>query len=248
MPVGTEDSVDNPSGQNDIALAESPVEYPGAVTGGNAFTFAATGTTTYQPGYGPYPAAGDSSLVTSRAYLINNGIVDLTAPASALVGVFLGPCAPTSTALPAALNYADTANQTPALQQPFYIGSGRNGSGDVQLFIAPPYATRLFLGTMDGFGWWNNLGQLVVSITNQPCSSPNLHFTRGNTSGTLSYNYWALGTNYVLQSATNLALADWLLLTNGVPVMMVTNGVPVISVTVTINLPAQFFRLHLPTN
>jgi hypothetical protein len=46
--------------------------------------------------------------------------------------------------------------------------------------------------------------------------------------------YPASATNYVLQSATNLASANW---------QTVTDGVPVIAVTVTNSLPARFFRL-----
>lgn len=34
----------------------------------------------------------------------------------------------------------------------------------------PAGATRLYLGTMDGFGWLNNVGELTVDVT--PTSVP----------------------------------------------------------------------------
>src|ERR1700720_24062 len=39
------------------------------------------------------------------------------------------------------------------------------GSGSIQNFIIPTGATRLFLGTMDGYGWYNNIGSFGVTVT-----------------------------------------------------------------------------------
>lgn len=53
---------------------------------------------------------------------------------------------------------------SPQIQQVFFIGDGLT-SGDVtQQFLIPDSATRLFLGTMDGFGWYNNIGEISVDV------------------------------------------------------------------------------------
>jgi hypothetical protein len=36
---------------------------------------------------------------------------------------------------------------------------------EAQNFIIPTGATRLFLGTMDGYGWYNNIGSFGVTVT-----------------------------------------------------------------------------------
>jgi hypothetical protein len=85
------------------------------------------------------------------------------------MGLFLGSAQPNLSAAPTALDFSTIgltfASLSPELKQPFFIGDGLTGtgSGTVQTFIVPNDATRLFLGTMDGFGWFNNSGQFVVS-------------------------------------------------------------------------------------
>jgi hypothetical protein len=63
-------------------------------------------------------------------------------------------------------NAADCSFLTlaPQLQQPFFIGDGLTSLGVVQRFIAPPDATRLFLGVMDNFQWSNNTGSFDVKV------------------------------------------------------------------------------------
>ena len=63
---------------------------------------------------------------------------------------------------------------------------------------------------------------------------PQLNVATVGNQSVLFYPYSAAGTDYVLQSATNLASPNWL---------VVTNAVPIIGVTVSNNLPASFFRL-----
>jgi hypothetical protein len=55
---------------------------------------------------------------------------------------------------------------SPALKQAFFIGGGLTGtgSGAVQTFVVPVGATRLFLGTSDGVGWFNNSGSFSVTV------------------------------------------------------------------------------------
>ena len=52
----------------------------------------------------------------------------------------------------------------PELQQTFFIGDGEIPAGTQQQFVVPVGATRLFLGTHDGFGWFNNQGSFEVTI------------------------------------------------------------------------------------
>ena len=41
-----------------------------------------------------------------------------------------------------------------------------------QSFFIPADATRLFLGTMDGFGWFNNVGSLTVTVNDHITAVP----------------------------------------------------------------------------
>jgi hypothetical protein len=51
------------------------------------------------------------------------------------------------------------------LKQTLFIGDGRtgNGTGAVQQFNIPVGAQRLYPGTVDGSGWFNNSGSFTVS-------------------------------------------------------------------------------------
>jgi hypothetical protein len=97
-----------------------------------------------------------------------NGISDIRAPIESLVGVFLTDSAPNLSAPPEKLNFQtlglDFASLSPELQQLFFIGDGRTADDVVQEFSIPADASRLFLGTMDGFEWWNNSGTITVDV------------------------------------------------------------------------------------
>ena len=153
LPNGSADGAD-------VAPAESPAQYPANVTGGDIFTFSSTGTTAYGPATGFFDALGDVSTIFGRTYGDANGISLLTAPISSLVGVFLDNNDPrTAGTPPPGLTWnLETFPLQPLLRQPFYIGDGSAGQ-----IIAPPGATRLFLGTMDTTHS-NNLGALTVTI------------------------------------------------------------------------------------
>ena len=71
-----------------------------------------------------------------------------------LVGVFLNDSAPTGSG-PLALDFTNNtsfAELAPQLNQTFFIGDGLTGSGlgNIQRFLVPDQATRLFLGFADG--------------------------------------------------------------------------------------------------
>jgi hypothetical protein len=88
------------------------------------------------------------------------------------MGVFLGPDQPSLTAAPAGLNFQtlglDFSSLSPELKQLFFIGDGKNAADQVQSFVVPAGATRLYLGTMDGFGWFNNTGAITVDVVAVP--------------------------------------------------------------------------------
>ncbi|MEJ7677498.1 MAG: hypothetical protein WKG06_06425 [Segetibacter sp.] len=59
------------------------------------------------------------------------------------------------------------------MKQVFFIGDGQTSGGVQQRIVIPKGATRLFLGTLDGYGWYNNGGafNLTVTATNTPAIS-----------------------------------------------------------------------------
>jgi hypothetical protein len=103
-----------------------------------------------------------------------NNIQTLTSPLDSLVGVFLNNNVPTANTAPSVSNDYTTQNDTTIqLQEPFYIGDGTPYSNPnvTAQFVVPQGATRLFLGTMDGYQWNNNGGSYSVTITQQPTIS-----------------------------------------------------------------------------
>jgi len=168
MPNGT------PARYGDVAPNQSPVEV--AVTPGQWLIISATGSTDHCDGggcglAGPEGDAGEGPW--SHAEGPENGMSDIIAPIDGLLGVFLGPGAPDPTA-PSLLDFStaastDFATLSPVLQQVFFIGDGLRLDGVTpQYFIVPDGATRLFLGTMDGFEWNNNAGSLDVTVNAVP--------------------------------------------------------------------------------
>jgi len=164
---------------NDAAPGQSPVEVLLAFSPGDRFYFSATGTTDHCDFGGCGLAGAEGDLPEGpwpHVVGAENGIGDIVAPIDALIGVFLGPAQPDLSAAPGiVLDFStaasrDFASLSPLLKQPFYIGDGRRNDGvTLQAFIAPAGATRLFLGTMDGFDWFNNAGSLeVTAATNVP--------------------------------------------------------------------------------
>ncbi|MEN6373683.1 MAG: PEP-CTERM sorting domain-containing protein [Smithella sp.] len=160
----------------DSAPAQSPVEVTGLVlTPGASLKFAATGLTDHCTG-GACGLVGPEGDLSEGAYShssgAENGISSLTALIDSLIGVFLGPNQPSLSPAPSALNFStgnsrDFDSLYPALQQAFWIGDGLKNDGvTAQTFVIPNGATRLYLGTMDGYGWYNNVGSFDVTVSN----------------------------------------------------------------------------------
>jgi len=163
----------------DAAPGQSPVEVLLALMPGDILHFSATGSTDHCDFglCGFAEAEGDlvEAQPWSHAEGGENGIGDIIAPIDALLGVFLGPAQPNLSAEPGVvldfgtLASRDFASLSPLLKQPFFIGDGlRNDGLTLQGFIVPVGATRLFLGTMDGYDWVNNAGSLDVSAAAVP--------------------------------------------------------------------------------
>ncbi len=160
---------DGAATKSDSAPAQSPV-FATAVAPGDVLSFGVTGSVSYAGSANPSNPpdggfrAGSASALGIAGYTGGN-----TLPIDCLVGVFLGDDIPSGDA-PADFSYAAEGFAfqiaAPALHQIFFIGDGLTGNGDGtrQQFVVPDGATRLFLGTSDGFGWYNNTGAFQVSI------------------------------------------------------------------------------------
>jgi hypothetical protein len=143
----------------DSAPGQSPV-YAGSVTPGSTLTWSANGNV----GHPGDPADPNGALYGwySHSTGAENGISDVYVPIDCLLGVFLGPNAP-SGAAPASLDFSSIGltygTLSPLVDQVFYMGDG-----SAQSVVVPTGATRLYLGTMDGYGWWNNTGAFSVDL------------------------------------------------------------------------------------
>jgi hypothetical protein len=142
---------------------------------GSALTFSVTGSVNNVPSPPTLPPDGDGIVSTSA----NNGIAAVSAPLNSLLGVFLGPSQPDGSPAPSSLDFSGSGLGTvfttlsPGLKQVFFIGDGLtgNGTGATQRFTVPAGATRLFLGTDNGVGWFNNSGSFSVTVTEIPVVS-----------------------------------------------------------------------------
>jgi hypothetical protein len=95
----------------------------------------------------------------------------------ALLGVFLSDERPDRGKTPRGLDFSsgrgDFSHFSPQLKQVFFIGDGRTSSfigdgrtssGALRRYLVPAKATKLYLGTMDGFEWNNNSGSFTVTV------------------------------------------------------------------------------------
>ena len=221
----------------DVAPSQSPVVYTDFTTG-SALQFSATGSAGYSPGVESGPDGITGYFVSDP---VQNGIGGLNnAQANALLGVFLDNSVPqTADAVPNNLDFGPSGLLNyellqPALRQPFAIGSGFATNGVQRTIIAPAGATRLFLGTCDGSGWFNNPGSFSVDISGglSPfCGS----FPPARTSCCIGRSVY---TNFTLQANADLATSTWLSVTNA----HLPSGSDW-TVTVPGNTGKKFFRL-----
>jgi hypothetical protein len=169
-----------------ICCGDSTPTPPVLVTGlgalaGQTLTFSVAGSVSFVPNTTPTsPPDGDGELIDMP---IVNGIAGAKeVPFNALIGVFLNDQEPDLSPAPTPLDFSAAALGThfstlsPGLRQVFFIGDGLtgNGSGAVQQFIAPPGATRLFLGAVDLHNWAGNTGSFRIGSTDPgpPADAP----------------------------------------------------------------------------
>lgn len=168
------------SGANfqDFAPGQSPILAPVSVIPGSTITWSAQGKVGHPNYYGDQTGPdGSPGSVFGHSSGAENGISDVTSPINALLGVFLGPGQPDLNPAPAGLSFANAAARdylslSPLLQQVFFMGDGWTSGSVAQSLVVPAGATRLYLGTMDGFGWWNNDGAIEVSFGNNSNGVP----------------------------------------------------------------------------
>lgn len=145
--------------QGDSAPTQSPV-LAAQVVPGEVLRFTVTGNVNYYPVSSNLTPDGGATL----SHLAENGIAPFAAPISSLIGVFLSDSAPAGPAPGAFSHQPDNLLVSPGLHQPFFIGNGLGAGGAAQRFVTPAGATRLFLGSMDGYEWKNNDGFFIVTI------------------------------------------------------------------------------------
>lgn len=155
----------------DSAPSESPALVVGLnLEGGELLRFAAWGGVMNYAGCPETCDGPDGSYIVPHYAGAENGFSTVFAPLNSLLGVFLPATYPDVNATPDALDFSDAGlgrdftTLSPELQQIFFIGNGLTSAAEVQEFIAPAGASRLFLGTMDGFEWLNNSGAFNVQV------------------------------------------------------------------------------------
>ena len=137
--------------------------------GGMIVSITATGTWGFDPDNpegpdgGTYTAFGINGTGISHNEYDDLGVSLLTAPYNGLVGVFLTGATPVAGSAPVSLStLAGDDMTTPLLHQAFYIGSS------LENITIPSGATRLFFGLHDGFGWYDNIGSVDVTVVPAP--------------------------------------------------------------------------------
>jgi hypothetical protein len=195
MPKGSVASLNNPHNSPDYAGDEfssdaamrkaSPMRagedgIPMTVKEGMDFTFdSIAGTARHDPNLDFFHPDGELADIGHNTNGNENGILDVTAPINALVGIFLDDNAPNTTAAPSVsdpynadaptdFTRASERNRLtyrPKLKQIFFIGDGLTDDQVKQKFVAPQGATRLYLATWDFYEWNNNAGERLVQIS-----------------------------------------------------------------------------------
>ena len=162
-------------GASASSVDRAPEQGPVLVTGfplvaGERFTFSATGGVMNFAGCPTLCDGPDGNYLLAHYAGAENGLANVVAPLNSLLGVFLGNDSPNLAPSPAALSFEpgfhglNFLSISPQLRQIFFIGDGRTSAQQVQEFVVPVGATRLFLGTMDGWEWSNNTGAFIVDI------------------------------------------------------------------------------------
>jgi len=202
---------------NDVAPAESPFEVAGFIlVPGSAFSFTVSGGVNHDGGV-PSPPDGDIAKLHRHRAGAEHGISDInTAPYNCLLGVFLSADLPDGFPAPSPLDFSTQAKRdytvlSPLLKQVFFIGDGRTSVGVVtQKVIVPTGATRLFLGPMDTYGWYNNSGSFTVEVAY--AQSPLLRIRISDTQATDVQVSWSSQSDlkYQVEYISDFISSPWL--------------------------------------
>jgi len=153
----------------DSAPQQSPVLVERTLAHGVAVTFSAVGATEHTPRCPPDCFGPNGVGFARHRDGSEHGISDVIAPMDSLLGVFLSDERPDKSKTPPGLDFrsarGDFSSLAPKLKQVFFIGNGRTASGALRRYLVPAKATKLYLGTMDGFEWNNNSGSFTVTVT-----------------------------------------------------------------------------------
>ena len=173
-PDWTAGSPNPPSNLGGVHVQASPITVPSSIPikPGTSMTFDGIngGATNDYTDASRYTADGNLGYANATNTAGDeHGIANMQAPINSLVGVFLNNTVPGSSSPPSDLDFSTDAERdfttlSPQVNQMFFIGDGRNDAGNVQQFVVPSGATRLFIGTWDSYEWNNNIGSFNVTV------------------------------------------------------------------------------------
>lgn len=176
MPDGTKANVGNPHNNPDTAgsTMQSPILFKDlSLRAGSTLTFdGVNGGANNMASTTLFTGDGNLNWIVSNMVGNEHAKSDINAPINSVVAVFMNDNVPSGGA-PTKLDFSsstsrDFATLSPQLNQVFFIGDGRRDNGDIQQFVIPSGATRLVIGTMDGYEWNNNVGGFTVTVTTTP--------------------------------------------------------------------------------
>lgn len=179
MPWGTAANVGNPHNNPDYAGSsstpkQSPVHFSGlSLRAGSTLTFdGVNGGANNLSSATLYGGDGNTGWIVNNFGGSEHSKSNINAPINSVIAVFLNDNTPSGPA-PTSLDFSTTSSRnfstlSPQLNQVFFIGDGRRDNGDIQQFVVPNGATRLYVGTMDGYEWNNNIGGFTVTATTTP--------------------------------------------------------------------------------
>jgi Putative Flp pilus-assembly TadE/G-like len=155
----------------------------GVLTGGTGDTYAngdSGGDYTNISNDAANPTNTQGTTTTSGS---EHGIANIITPLNSVLGVFMDKNGATNgadstqeaneshpPATPSGLDFStqtarDYTTLAPKLNQPFYIGNGETSTGITQTIVVPANTYEMFLGSMDGHEWSNNVGGYTATIT-----------------------------------------------------------------------------------
>ena len=163
----------DPNTPTDTVLTAAPVLVTptdkGCITAGKLLYFEVSGGISASSAGSRANADGDIFTIVNHQLGPVGGKSDIKAPIDALVGVFLSEADSTNQQSPETLDFSSPLARnyqqlSPKIGQIFFIVPGRTAAGGYHSVVVPEGATRLYFGTMDGYQWNNNVGDISGAI------------------------------------------------------------------------------------